>query len=85
MKFLIGDGHIEMPFRYAHGDFLAVVPGVGLDLEINDYINIRLIDVEYELWREFPFGDMRPYGVSAGMSVRLTHIVRFPKGSRVRG
>jgi hypothetical protein len=83
-KFLIGDGHIEMPFRYARGDFLVVVPGGGLDLKVNDYINVRLIDVEYQLFREFPFGDMRPYGVSTGLSVRLTRIVRFPNGPRVR-
>jgi hypothetical protein len=83
-KFLVGDGHIELPFRYAHGDFLALVPGGGLDLEVNDYINIRAIDVEYQLWRDFPFGSMSPYGISAGVSVRLTRIVRFPKGARVR-
>jgi hypothetical protein len=83
-KFLIGDGHIELPFRYAHGDFLALVPGAGLDLEVNDYINIRALDVEYQLWRAFPFGSMSPYGISAGVSIRLTRIVRFPKGPRVR-
>jgi hypothetical protein len=83
-KFLIGDGHIEFPFHYGHGDFLAIVPGGGLDLEVNDYINVRVIDVEYQRWREFPFGSMSPYGISAGMSLRLTPIVRFPKGPRVR-
>jgi len=83
-KFLIGDGHIEMPFQYAHGDFLALVPGGGLDLQLNDYINIRAIDFEYQLWHGFPFGSMNPYGVSAGVSVRLTRILRFPKGRRVR-
>jgi len=83
-KFLVGDGHIEMPFRYAHGDFLALVPGGGVDVEVNDYIKVRVIDIEYQLWREFPFGDMRPYGVSTGVSVRLTRIVRFPKGPRAR-
>ena len=83
-KFLIGDGHIEFPFQYGHGDFLAIVPGGGLDLEVNDYVNVRVIDVEYQLWREFPFGTMSPYGISAGMSLRLTPIVRFPKGARVR-
>ena len=83
-KFLIGDGHIELPFRYARGDFLALVPGGGLDLAVNDYVNIRAIDIEYQLWRGFPFGNMRPYGISAGVSVRLTPIVRFPKGPRVR-
>ena len=83
-KFLIGDGHIDLPFQYAHGDFLALVPGGGLDLEMNDYINVRVIDFEYQLWREFPFGSMNPYGISAGVSFRLTPIVRFPKGPRVR-
>lgn len=83
-KFLIGDGHIEMPFHYGTGDFLALVPGAGLDLEINDYINVRAIDIEYEHWHGFPFGSMNPYGISTGISFRLTPIVRFPKGSRVR-
>jgi hypothetical protein len=83
-KFLIGDGHIDLPFQYAHGDFLTLVPGGGLDLEMNDYINVRVIDLEYQLWREFPFGSMNPYGISAGVSFRLTPIVRFPKGPRVR-
>jgi hypothetical protein len=83
-KFLIGDGHIELPFHYAHGDFLALTPGAGLDLEVNDYITVRAIDIEYQLWRAFPFGNMRPYGISTGVSIRLTRIVRFPKGPRVR-
>ena len=83
-KFLVGDGHIEFPFHYGEGDFLALVPGAGLDLELNDYINIRVIDIEYQIWREFPFGNMSPYGIGAGLSFRLTPIVRFPKGSRLR-
>ena len=84
-KFLVGDGHIELPFQYARGDFLALVPGGGLDLEVNDYVNIRVLDIEYQCWREFPFGSMNPYGLSVGVSVRLNPIVRFPKGRRVRG
>ena len=47
-KFLVGDGHIEFPFHYGEGNFLALVPGAGLDLEMNDYINIRVIDIEYQ-------------------------------------
>ena len=83
-KFLIGDGHIDLPFHYAHGDFLALVPGAGLELELNEYINVRAIDVEYQLWRDSPFGEVRPYGISSGISFRLTPIARFPKGTRVR-
>jgi hypothetical protein len=83
-KFLVGDGHIDLPFQYGHGDFLALVSGGGLDLELNDYVNVRVLDVEYQLWREFPFGSMNPYGISAGLSFRLTPIARFPKGARAR-
>lgn len=83
-KLLVGDGHVDLPFRYGHGDFLTLVPGGGLDLEVNDYINVRMIDLEYQLWRDFPFGSMNPYGIGAGVSLRLTPIVRFPKGSRAR-
>lgn len=83
-KFLAGDGHIEMPFHYARGDFLALVPGGGLDLAVNNYVNIRAVDVEYQLWRQFPYGNMRPFGIGAGVSVRLTPIVRFPSDLRLR-
>jgi len=82
MKFLIGDGHIDMPFQYGRGDFLALVPGAGLDVELNNVVNVRVVDVEYQLWRDFPYGNLRPYGISAGLSLRLTPIVRFPKGPR---
>lgn len=82
-KFLIGDGHIDMPFQYGHGDFLALVPGAGLDLALNDVVNVRVVDIEYQLWRDFPYGNLRPYGISAGLSLRLTPIVRFPKGPRM--
>jgi hypothetical protein len=81
VKFLIGDGHIEMPFHYGSGDFFAFAPGAGIDLELNDYLSVRAIDVEYQLWHSFPFGRMNPYGIGAGVSVRLTRIVRFPRGS----
>ncbi|HEX4155827.1 MAG TPA: hypothetical protein VHY48_09450 [Acidobacteriaceae bacterium] len=83
-KFLVGDGHINMPFHYGSGDFLALVPGGGVDFALNSFVNIRVADFEYQLWREFPYGTMHPYGISAGVSIRLTPILRFPKGPRVR-
>jgi hypothetical protein len=83
-KFLVGDGHIALPFQYGRGDFLALVPGAGLDLALNNVVTVRVVDFEYQLWRNFPYGTMRPYGISAGLSFRLTPILRFPKGARVR-
>lgn len=84
-KFLVGDGHIDLPFHYGSGDFLTLAPGGGVDLALNDYVSIRAFDFEYQLWRDFPFGSMHPYSVSAGLSVRVTRIVRLPKSNRVRG
>lgn len=83
-KFLIGDGHINLPFGYGRGDFLALAPGAGLDLALNEAINVRVVDFEYQLWRDFPYGPMHPYGISAGISFRLTPLVRFPKGPRLQ-
>ncbi len=84
VKFLVGDGHIEMPFQYGRGNFLALVPGGGVDLDLNDTMTVRVVDFEYQLWRNFPFGTMRPYGISTGISFRLTPIIRLPKGGRFR-
>ncbi|HVG28023.1 MAG TPA: hypothetical protein VM865_10495 [Acidobacteriaceae bacterium] len=83
-KFLVGDGHINLPFGYARGDFLALVPGAGLDIALNSTVTIRALDVEYQLWRDFPYGNLRPYGVSTGLSLRLNPIHRFPNGPRLR-
>lgn len=84
VKFLLGDAHITMPFHYGRGDFLALTPGGGVDLDLNDVTTVRVVDFEYQMWRDFPFGAMRPYGISTGISFRLSPIVRFPKGDRFR-
>lgn len=84
LKFLAGDGHIDLPFRYGHGDFLALVPGAGLEMDITDVTTVRILDFEYQTWRNFPFGVMRPYGISTGVSFRLSPIARLPRGVRVR-
>lgn len=83
-KFLVGGGRINMPFGYARGDFLALVPGAGVDFALTSEVNIRVCDLEYQLWRDFPYGQLRPYGLSGGLSIRLNPIHRFPEGSRVR-
>lgn len=83
-KFLVGDGHIDMPFEYGRGDFLALVPGAGVDMDLNEVTTLRVVDFEYQMWRNFPFGTMRPYAISTGISFRLTPIMRLPKGVRLR-
>ncbi len=82
-KFLAGMGRITLPFEYAHGSFLAYAPGAGLDVALNRYVTLRAVDVEYQHWPQFTYGPLNPYGVSAGVSVRLNPIRLFP-GSRLR-
>lgn len=83
-KFLVGDGRINMPFGYARGNFLALVPGGGVDFALSNEINVRVCDFEYQLWRDFPHGELRPYGLTGGLSIRLNPIHLFPEGSRAR-
>ena len=80
VKFLVGDGKIVLPFRYAQGNFFSYAPGGGLEYMLGDRIAIRAIDVEYQLWPSFPFGELHPYGVSAGISFRLNPVSRYPDG-----
>lgn len=78
VKFLAGVGKITLPYNYAHGSFLAYAPGAGLDLPLNDRLSIRAIDVEYQRWPGFPYGSLSPYGLSAGLLIRLNAVPHYP-------
>ena len=84
VKFLVGDGHIGLPFGYGRGDYLALVPGTGLEYTLTDRIALRAIEVEYQYWPQFSFGPLQPWGVSTGLSFRLNSLSRYPKGARAR-
>lgn len=78
-KFLLGEGQLAFPFGYAHGSYLAYAPGAGVDVRISSYLSVRAIDVEYQSWPNFTYGNLHPYGISAGLNLRLTPIHNFPK------
>lgn len=84
-KFLLGVGHIDYPFGYATGNYLALVPGGGIDYQINDWLSIRPVDFEYQMWQKFDFGPMHPYGFSTGINIRLNGIHRYPGHKYPRG
>ena len=86
VKFLVGAGKITLPFRFAQGTFLTYAPGGGVDYILNDRVTVRAIDFEYQLWPDFSsFGELRPYGISAGISFRLNPVEHIPKyASRAR-
>ena len=83
-KLLAGAGRITLPYGYAHGTFLTYAPGAGLNVDATDRLVVRVLDVEYQHWPEFPYGSLSPYGFSAGVALRLNGVSRYPKGARAR-
>ena len=86
VKFLVGAGKITLPMRYAHGTFFSYAPGGGMDYIVGDRVTLRVIDFEYQLWPGFSsYGELRPYGISTGISFRLNAAEHYPKnGNRWR-
>jgi hypothetical protein len=81
-KFLAGAGHINLPFNFESGYTLALAPGAGVDIHINDRWSIRAADFEYQLWPGFAsFGQLKPYGVSVGLRYRINGVDQFPKSA----
>jgi hypothetical protein len=83
-KVLLGLGRIQFPYHYATGSYLAIAPGGGLDWEPGGRWSVRALDAEYQQWTHFTYGNMRPYGVSSGVSFRLTGVELFPHKMRHR-
>jgi len=81
VKVLAGVGKINLPFNYAKGSFLVIEPSVGVDYYLSGRWSARL-DLEYQDWPKFSFGALHPYGVSVGISYRVTGFELFPKGTR---
>lgn len=80
VKLLVGAGRISLPFHYAKGGFFAYAPGGGIDYSIGNYMKLRVIDFEYQRWPDFPYGSLRPYGISFGVSFRLNEMHLTPSG-----
>ncbi len=71
-KLLAGRGDFDFPFGYARGSYFVLAPGSGLDLQLRrSRFMVRVVDFEYQLWPQFTFGALHPYGLSSGVSLRL--------------
>lgn len=66
-KGLAGVAQLTFPYNYAHGSYLAISPGGGLDYRLSRRISLRLVDVEYQYWPQFTFGSLSSYGLSTGV------------------
>jgi len=70
-KGMIGLGEFNFPYDLAHGNYVVVTAGGGLDYHLTRRIFIRVADVEYQYWPQFTFGAMSSVGVSSGIRVRV--------------
>jgi hypothetical protein len=71
-KLLIGDGKFHYPYNYAEGSYFVLAPGAGLDVRIGaSRYSVRAIDFEYQSWPNFTYGGLNPYGISAGLAIRI--------------
>jgi hypothetical protein len=71
LKGVAGGGLFNFPYNYAHGSYLVVAGGGGLDYHVAPRIRLRLADFEYQYWPQFTFGSIKPYGVSTGVEYQL--------------
>jgi hypothetical protein len=69
-KFLVGRGIFNFPYNFAQGRYFVMAPGGGVDLEMKR-LNVRLVDFEYQKWKDFNFGTLSPYGFSFGVSYKF--------------
>jgi hypothetical protein len=71
VKGLVGFGDFNFPFNYAHGRYLVVTGGGGLEYRWTNRIRIRVADVEYQDWPQFTYGAMSSVGVSTGLKIGI--------------
>lgn len=70
-KGLVGVGYFNFPYDYAHGSYLVVAPGAGVDYRLSRRWSVRAADVEYQYWPQFTFGAMSSVSVTVGIRYKV--------------
>jgi hypothetical protein len=70
-KGLVGIGKFNFPYNDAHGSYLVIAAGGGVDYRITRRLRLRLADCEYQYWPQFTFAPMTTFGVSSGLRIRV--------------
>lgn len=85
VKLLAGRGELDFPFHDAKGSYFVVAPAAGLDFRIpNTRFILRAVDFEYQLWPQFTFGELHPYGISSGIAFQVFAPSEHIHGRRFR-
>jgi hypothetical protein len=70
-KGLVGVGDFNFPYNYAHGSYLVIAPGGGVDYALTHRVRLRIADFEYQYWPQFTYGPMSSLGISTGLRIRV--------------
>ncbi len=71
-KIMAGRGTFDFPYNYARGEYFVVAGGFGVDWRVkHSPLILRVVDVEFQRWPQFTFGELQPYGISSGLSLRV--------------
>lgn len=69
-KAMVGFADFNFPYNFAHGNYLVVGAGGGVDYRLTPRWSVRG-EVEYQDWPRFTFGAMTSVGVNAGIRYRV--------------
>lgn len=69
-KGLVGVGQFTFPYNLAHGNYLVIAPGAGVDYRWTRRISFR-VNVEYQIWPQFTFGSMDAIGGDVGIQYHI--------------
>lgn len=70
VKGMIGFADFNFPYNFAHGTYLVVGAGAGVDYRLASRWSVRG-EFEYQDWPQFTFGAMSSVGVNAGIRYRI--------------
>ena len=76
-KVLAGYGRMNFYLNTAHGRFLDIAYGGGVDVKLTKRLTLRAIDLEYQQWFGWPDmpgitnSTLSPYGGSVGVSYKI--------------
>lgn len=71
VKGMLGFGNFSFPYGYAHGTYLIVAAGGGVEYRLGRRWSVRCADFEYQDWPQFTFGPMTSVGISSGIQFRV--------------
>jgi hypothetical protein len=71
VKGLVGIGEFNFPYNLGTDSCFVAALGAGVDFRLTRRISWRAADVEYQFWPQFEYGQLKSYGVSSGIRIKI--------------